>query len=239
MKPLSLPVLLACVMSAACTVTTTPTTDAGAVDGAVVPPADAGPDVVGPSVDAGSDAPAQRPPYVLKTQDELCDGVAGLTGASLIGALKAEYNATFSPRTGSASALSIKLKYDAGEIKCHPAFNPGPGVGAPSMPAWIEVTVAMGFDTVDGLFAEQRNAQVSRRFGDTLELSSTLPLADVKGTFKALDMPGFDLISVGIGGSLKADTTTTGTIQQYGAKSAAPPPGQVNPGVTQNVGTWK
>ena len=237
MKPLSLPVLLACVMSAACTVTTTPTNDAG-VDGAVV--ADAGPDVVGPSVDAGSDAPPpQRPPYVLKTQDELCDGVAGLTGVSLIGALKAEYNATFTPRAGSPSALSIKLKYDGGEIKCHPAFNPGPGVGAPSMPAWIEVTVVMGFDTVDGLFAEQRNAQVARRFGDALELSTTLPIADVKGTFKALDMPGFDLISVGIGGSLKADATTTGNIQQYGAKSATPPPGQVNPGVTQNVGTWK
>jgi hypothetical protein len=107
------------------------------------------------------------------------------------------------------------------------------------MPAWIELTAAMDFSTADGLFAEKRAAQVARRFGDALELSATAPAAEIKGTFTPAAMPGFDVISVGFGGSLLADGSTSGNVQQFGAKSAPPPPGQVNPGVTQPVGSWK
>ena len=66
-----------------------------------------------------------------------------------------------------------------------------------------------------------------------------VPVADVKGTFTPAAMPGFDVIRVGIGGSLMPAGTTSGNVQQFGSKSAVPPPGQVNPSVTQPVGSWK
>jgi len=77
------------------------------------------------------------------------------------------------------------------------------------------------------------------RVGDALELSVEVPVADVKGTFTPAAMPGFDVIRVGIGGSLMPAGTTSGNVQQFGSKSAVPPPGQVNPSVTQPVGSWK
>lgn len=223
--------------AAACTVTTTPgSPDSGIASDVSPSPSDASPDAVNPP-DGGSDATAPPAAYPLATPDEVCDGVAGLTGAALLAAMKAEYTATFTPRTGSASALSIKLKYEGGAIVCHRAFKSNGG--APDMPAWIELTAAMDFSTADGLFAEKRAAQVARRFGDALELSATAPAAEIKGTFTPAAMPGFDVISVGFGGNLLADGSTSGNVQQFGAKSAPPPPGQVNPGVTQPVGSWK
>lgn len=224
--------------AAACTVTTTPgSPDSGIASDASPSPSDASPDAVVNPPDGGSDATAPPAAYPLATPDEVCDGVAGLTGAALLAAMKAEYTATFTPRTGSASALSIKLKYEGGPIVCHRAFKSNGG--APDMPAWIELTAAMDFSTADGLFAEKRAAQVARRFGDALELSATAPAAEIKGTFTPAAMPGFDVISVGFGGNLLADGSTSGNVQQFGAKSAPPPPGQVNPGVTQPVGSWK
>lgn len=224
---------------AACTVTASPAADAGPDAAVSPPPTDASATDAAIPGDAAPDAPAPRQAYPLATPDELCDGVAGLNGSAVLSAMKAEYTALFTPRTGTPSPLTIKLKYEGGAILCHPAFVPGPGMGAPSMPAWIEITVALDFGTADGVFAEKRKAQVARRFGDTLELSTTVPMGEVQGSFKALDMPGFDVLSVGIGGTLKTDASTTGNVQQFGAKSAPPPPGQVNPGLTQPIGSWK
>ncbi|HQY61825.1 MAG: hypothetical protein IPQ09_03155 [Myxococcales bacterium] len=227
------------IAASACAITSSPTaTDAGPANDAAPTPVDATTDTtVSPPDGSVADASGPPPTYPLATPDEVCDGVPGLTGAALIAAIKPEYAATFTPRTGSSSALSIKLKYEGGAIVCHRAFKSMGG--APDMPAWIALTAAMDFSTADGLFAEKRAAQVSRRFGDALELSVEVPVADVKGTFTPAAMPGFDVIRVGIGGSLMPAGTTSGNVQQFGSKSAVPPPGQVNPSVTQPVGSWK
>mgnify|MGYP003593895466 CR=1 FL=1 len=241
MRVLWLAALAPALALAACTVTTSPApADSGVAQDAAPTPTDAAADApdatIGPD-GGGSDATTPIAAYPLATPDEVCDGVPGLTGAALIAAMKAEYTATFTPRTGSPSALSIKLKYEGGALVCHRAFKSNGG--APDMPAWIELTAAMDFSTADGLFAEKRAAQVARRFGDALDLSATAPAAEIKGTFTPAAMPGFDVISVGFGGSLLSDGSTSGNVQQFGAKSAPPPPGQVNPGVTQPVGSWK
>lgn len=226
------------VAASACAVTTTPTVDGGpAVDSGPAPTDAASDVIVSPPDGGGSDGSTPITTYPLTTPDEVCDGVPGLTGASLVAAMKAEYTATFTPRSGAATALSIKLKYEGGAMVCHRAFISNGG--APNMPAWVELTAAMTFQTADGLFAEERPAQVARHSSDVLELSSEAPVADLKGTFTPAAMPGFDVIRVGFGGSLKADASTTGNVQQLGSKSAPPPPGQVNPGLTQPVGSWK
>jgi hypothetical protein len=185
--------------------------------------------------------PAPGPSVItLASLDDACDGNAALTGRAVVAALKAEYDATYTPIGGGTSTpLVLKVSYTDGAITCHPAIHQAPGIGAPDTLAWLELTVAIELTTGDGTFAEKLPAQIARRYGNALELSTRVPVEDVKGTFTPAIMAGFDKLSIGIFGNLQTAGTTDGNVQQYGEISKPPPPGQVNPGTTRGVGAWK
>jgi hypothetical protein len=217
--------------------TTSSTSTSSAQDGGagINPPPSPGPN---PTPGPG---PAPGPSVLtLASLDDACDGNAALTGRAIVAALKAEYDATYTPIGGGASApLVLKVSYTDGAITCHPAVHQAPGIGAPDVLAWLELTAAIELTTGDGTFAEKLPAQIARRYGNALELSTRMPVESVKGTFTPAIMSGFDKLSIGIFGNLQPAGTTDGDVQQYGEISKPPPPGQVNPGTTTGVGAWK
>ncbi len=230
-------VLVACTS----TVPTITAPDAAPPPGADASPADASPADAGPAADGGPRAdsgPGPSASFPLASLDDTCDGVATLTGRSLVRLLAVKYDATYTPRTGAATPLEMKVKYEGGAIVCFPHFKSNGG--APDMPARIELAIRVDFETDDGTFKEDFDGKITSRFGGTtLDLSASLPIARVKGRYVATPMPGFDKIDLGIGGTLGPGSATSGNVMQWGTISAPPQPGQINPGKTEPAGSWK
>lgn len=174
----------------------------------------------------------------LGSLDETCDGAFGLTGRSIADALQAEYKATFTYQNdaGGPTVLTIRTKYDGGDILCTKHWDPPPGSGAPSMPASLALTIRFEFETADGRFKERlADATVTRNGlgGGDLQLAATEPFSAIQGTYVP-SLSGFQTLQLGYGGTLSG-TTTTGQLMEQGSTQM----GNVGMGRVQPVGQWK
>jgi hypothetical protein len=198
----------------------------------------------GGTTDGGTDGSRDasgggRDTVKLGSLAETCDGVAGLTGQSIVDLLQAEYKATFAYQTdgGGTTPLTIRTKYDGGDILCTKHWDPPPGSGAPSMPASLALTIRFEFETADGRFKEKlADATVTKNgFGTAgeLQLSASEPFSAIQGSYVP-SLSGFQTLQLGYGGTLSG-TSTTGQLMEQGSTQS----GGVGMGRVQPVGQWK
>jgi hypothetical protein len=176
---------------------------------------------------AATDSPAETeagPPLSLT---DVCDGVAGLTGQSVLDGLQPTYAATFTYQGGASTALTITTRYAGGPITCHPALiSMG---GPPDTPAWVEVQMQITFATANGAFNESFSTPVDWHFTTTRDFDAPVPASAIKGTYKPT-LTGFATIDISFGGSFSG-TTTTGIVVEQGMNG--------NMGQTSRAGSWQ
>jgi hypothetical protein len=154
-----------------------------------------------------------------------------------VNALLPRYEATFSYiGQGTPTPLTIDVSYTNGTITCHTHWTCK--CGAPDIPAWIEVTAKAKLATKDGTFNESFDAQIALRFyANGLELSGSVPIASLGGTYKPLIGGTWSTHAVAFGGQLRsaADAggpgTTTGSATEQASNSGM--------GQAIGIGDWK
>jgi hypothetical protein len=178
-----------------------------------------------PATDSPAPAPAEAgPPLSLS---DVCDGVSGLTGQSVLDGLKPTYAATFSYQGGASTALSITTHYAGGPITCHThTISTG---GPPDTPAWVEVQMQMTFVTADGAFDESFSTPIGAHFTTTLGFNAPVPASAIKGTYKPT-LTGFATVDIAFAGSFSG-ATTTGTVMEQGMSG--------NVGQVMRAGSWQ
>jgi hypothetical protein len=148
--------------------------------------------------------------YELPTLDERCDGTE-LTGQGVLALTKPRYDTVLligEKLSGTISPLSIGLSYENGKILCLPHWDPPPGSGAPSMPAHVDVDVAMSFVTNDGAFNEHFTSTLTSSPGlPQATFQHTIPEADLAGSFDP-ELAGYQEVSVSLSGSFSPDDTS-------------------------------
>ena len=175
---------------------------------------------------------------VLTSLDDHCPWSPDATGRSIVDHLKSPYTATYSPVSGSPSALTITVSYADGGVRCHAPIVNTTG-GAPDEPAFLEVIVTLGLKTADGTFADTFPANLRGPRGgyESLTIQAEVPTKSLTGTFTPLPMPGLET-SLIVSGGLDFDGTTTGHVQQVGQNNTPTPPGTTNAGQTRAAGDW-
>lgn len=124
-------------------------------------------------------------PYELPDLTTPCDGAH--TGQDVLD-LAQSYDLTLTYMDdGRTSPARLEIGYSAGSITCHPSVPSGPGVGAPDLPARVELQVTLTFTTPDGAFAEMRDTTVSAMDGfGGATINTQIPVGEFQGTFSPM-----------------------------------------------------
>jgi len=169
----------------------------------------------------------------LPTLDDTCDGTE-LTGRKVLALTQPQYSTVLligEKLSGTISPLSITILYDAGKIRCTPHWNPPPGSAAPSLPAVVDVDVALTFTTEDGAFDEHFTTALSASQGSPeAAFQHSIPEAQLTGTFDP-QLAGYEDVSVNLNGVFSG-STTSGNVGKGGRE-----PGKVPSGFPF-VGQW-
>jgi hypothetical protein len=189
-------------------------------------PADAAKDAVHDApaasdvAETGADAPRDSGPLAL---DDACYGMSGLTGRSVLDAMKSVYHATYTPiGSGAPTPLTITTKYAGGAVTCLPYE------GESGRPASVAVVVEIGFSTANGLFDETFATPVTRGAGSTtLAWDAVVAASALEGTYKPT-LSG--KVNLSFGGSF-AEATTSGLVEQQASHGGG--------GEVAGAGTWK
>jgi hypothetical protein len=175
---------------------------------------------------AGSGATGGDDTHDLATLDTPCDGT-DLTGRKVLALTQPQYDSVLligEKLSGAISPLVITLSYEGGAIRCVPHWNPPPGSGAPSMPAQVEIDVAMSFATDDGAFNERFVIALSSSPGlPQAAFQHSIPEAELVGSFEPM-LDGYEDVIVSLSGVFTS-TETSGNVGKSGQ-----PPGQVPTG---------
>jgi hypothetical protein len=149
------------------------------------------------SPDGDSGAPVADADVVGGSLDATCDGVAGLTGRSVLDAIGPFPTATFRrfvyppgpPKVGDPSPLTLRVSYEGGDVHCTPATPDPPGTLNPSVtPASVSLNMRVEFSTADGLFNESFVAPVTKRSpgSATVQFDVSIEVAAIRGSYKAI-----------------------------------------------------
>ena len=192
----------------------------------------------GPGPDSGVDSSGG--PIILPSPTDVCDGVSTLTGDHVLAILQPYYAATYSPMTGSPSALEIFISTTSNfTITCHPHMvsNGGP----PDMAASISIAVQAVFTTQDKTFNESFAATVTLSAAQSsvaLAFAGTEPVTAIHGTFQPAIAGTWATHDLSFSGELIPSTggdagvgTTTGTVSEQASNG--------NMGMVRGAGSWK
>jgi len=170
----------------------------------------------------GDPGTGSNPPYTMSSLNEKCDGT-GPTGAMILAATQPKYDTNLTTTaTMMQSPLTITVAYMSGAIHCTPAMHPPPGSAAPEVPAMVDVNVAIGFHTGDGVFAEDFTADITgNSFSTEASFSHSMKQEELKGTFDP-NLTGYTNVGVSFGGSF-AGANTHGTVGKGGQRPGMVP----------------
>ena len=99
--------------------------------------------------------------YLLSGVDEPCDDEPDLTAAEVLTNVADRYEATLRYSDETTTPLRLELRYENGALTCNPRIDPTMGSDEQSYPAYIDIEVAVRFETDDEAFQEQFDGLVS------------------------------------------------------------------------------
>lgn len=144
---------------------------------------------------SGTPGPAGRPTPANGSLTQDCDGVKGLTGASVLDKLDVPTGAVFRRYPGPASfpdaststPLTLRVRYEGADVRCTPAGGDGAPMNPSFVPARVAVIVKVDFTTGDGLFDEHVQGELTSDVGSSqVRLAAVIPIDELRGRYQAL-----------------------------------------------------
>jgi hypothetical protein len=118
----------------------------------------------------------------------ICDGVAGLTGQSVLDALDVPTGGTFhrsSPEVESPTPLTLRIHYEGGSVECIAAHSDGSSMNPSVVAATVRVHVNVDFATGDGLLDEHFDGELVSE-GQSVGFEAVVPVASLAGSYKSV-----------------------------------------------------
>jgi hypothetical protein len=166
-------------------------------------------------------------PYEMETLDEECEG---LTGQQLLDVAGGSHTVPFTYVDGTTAdtELTLTFTYADGTITCQPTINQPPGVGAPDLPAHVELEVEASVSSADGAFDETTTAVLQLDVGGSVMHNFDFDAGSLTGSYTPSDPDLVDRVRFG------------GTISEMGLRGTAYEDGH-SPGGAMSVapiGNW-
>jgi hypothetical protein len=117
-----------------------------------------------------------------------CDGVAGLTGQSVLDTLDVPSGGMFHRSHSDAvepTPLVLRIHYEGGAVECVPAHSAGAQTNPSLVPATVRVHVKVDFATGDGLFDEHFDGTLESE-GQSDGFEAVVDVQNLAGSYKSI-----------------------------------------------------
>jgi hypothetical protein len=132
----------------------------------------------------------------MDSLDEECEG---LTGQQLLDLAGGSHTVPFTYVDGTTpeTELTLTFTYADGTITCQPTIHQPPGVGAPDLPAHVELEVEATVSSADSAFDEATTTVVQLDFGGNVTHNFDFDAAALTGSYTPSDPALVDRVRFG------------------------------------------